>query len=52
MFNPTSSPTSRIGSATDAPVAGKVIFEIGMILAAHLALALAVAAVLQTFGEF
>ncbi len=52
MINSTSSLASTIECVADAPVAGKVIFEIGVILAVHLALALAVAAVLQAFGIF
>jgi hypothetical protein len=51
MFNITSSLATRIESVTDTPVAGKVIFEIGVILSAHLAVALVVAALLQAFGE-
>ena len=52
MFNPISSFSSRIQPDADAPAAGKMIFEIGVILAAHLVVALAVTIVLQTFGEF
>jgi len=50
MRDSTSSPTVRIRPTTDAPTARKVIFEIGVILAAHLALALVVAVVLRVLG--
>ena len=53
MFNPTS---SLCHARSNIPLIrrsrGKVIFEIGVILAVHLALAVAVATVLQAFGEF
>jgi hypothetical protein len=46
MRDSASSPIVRVQPVTDVPAARKVIFEIGVILAAHLALALAVAVVL------
>lgn len=52
MRDSASSPIVRIQQVTDAPTVRKVIFEIGVILAAHLALALAVAVVLRVFESF
>ena len=52
MFNPASSITTQMQTVAEAPLARKVISEIGMILALHLAFALAVTVVLQAFGEF
>lgn len=52
MFNSALSSAVKAQPLTDAPVARKVIFEIGVILVAHLVLALAVGAVLGAFGEF
>jgi hypothetical protein len=48
MSTPALSSVVKTQSVADAPVARKVIFEIGLILAAHLALALAVTIVLLT----
>ena len=52
MRDSVSSPIVRIQPVTDAPMARNVIFEIGVILAAHLALALIVAVVLRVFEPF
>jgi hypothetical protein len=49
MFNPASSFATTVQTA---PTARKAMSEIGVILALHLAFALAVTVVLQTFGEF
>lgn len=51
MFNSASSLATNVHTDAEAPAARKVISEIGMILALHLAFALAVTVVLQTFGE-
>jgi hypothetical protein len=51
MRDSASSPIVRIEPATDAPAAREVISEIGLILAAHLALALIVAVVLRALGQ-
>lgn len=48
MPNTALSSVAKTQPAADVPVASKVIFEIGLILAAHLALALAVTVVLLT----
>ena len=52
MFNPASSLATTVQTVAETPAARKVISEIGVILALHLAFALAVTVVLQTFGEF
>ncbi len=52
MFNPASSFAATVQKVGEAPAARKVTFEIGVILALHLAFALVVTAVLQSFGEF
>jgi hypothetical protein len=49
MFNRASSFAATVQTV---PAARKVISEIGVILALHLAFALAVTVVLQTFGKF
>jgi hypothetical protein len=46
MSNPALSSVATAQPAADVPVARNVIFEIGLILAAHLALALTVTVVL------
>jgi hypothetical protein len=51
MFNSAPTATVKIQPAADTPAAWDVIFEIGVILAAHIVLALAVAGLLQAFGE-
>ena len=48
MPNPALSTVAKDQPAADVPVASKVIFEIGLILAVHLALALAVTVALLT----
>jgi hypothetical protein len=52
MFDSASSLATNVQPDTGVPTARKVIFEIGAILAAHLALALAVTVVLRLFGQF
>ncbi len=52
MFDSAPSSTIKVQSATDAPTAREVIFEVSIVLATHLALALLVAVALLSFGQF
>jgi hypothetical protein len=52
MFDSAPSSTVNVQPATDAPTAREVIFEISIVLAAHLALALLVGVALLSFGQF
>jgi hypothetical protein len=50
MFDLASHPAASVQSAAEAPVAGKVVFEIGAIIAIHLVVALSVTILLQAFA--
>ena len=50
MFNPALSSSAKPQSSEDVPSAQRVILEISVVLAVHLALALVVTTLLRVFG--